>query len=80
MFVHKNSAVTSIFSLMILVGISFFWGALFLSNLRISFSISSAYFFEMKYFVALFLNCKNARVTFILQNGFENWTINVFSN
>ena len=35
----------------------------------------------MKYFVlALFLNCKNAWVTFILQYGFENWIINVFSN
>ena len=32
----------------------------------------------MKYFVlALFLNYKNAWVTFILQYGFENWIIKV---
>ena len=35
----------------------------------------------MKYFVlAVFLNCKNARVIFIFQNGFENWILNVFGN
>ena len=45
------------------------------------FNFTYVYFFEMKYFVlALFLNCKNAWVTFILQYGFENWIINVFSN
>ena len=35
--------------------------------------------FQAKCFVlAAFLNCKNARVIFIFQNGFENWILNVF--
>ena len=35
----------------------------------------------MKYFVlAIFLNSKNARVSFMFQYGFENWIFNVFGN
>ena len=35
----------------------------------------------MKYIVlAIFLNCKNIRVIFIFQNGFENWILNDFCN
>ena len=68
MLVHKNSATISVFPLMILVGISVLRGTLVLQNLRISFLIPPMY------------TSANARVIFILQYGFENWIINVFSN
>ena len=35
----------------------------------------------MKCFVlAVFLNCKSARLIVVFQNGFENWILNVFGN
>ena len=82
MLVHKKSANISIFSLIILVGISVFCEALVLSDLKnFIFNFSNVHFLEIKSFVlAVFLNCKNARVIFIFQNGFENWILNVSGN
>ena len=82
MLAHKKFANISIFSLIILVGISVFCEALVLSNLRIIFRLhqSSLLQNEMFFVLAVFLNCKNARVIFIFQNGFENWILNVFGN
>ena len=82
-----KSANISIFPLTILVGISFFYEALDLPNLRISFSTSPLFtssrwnvLFLLGFFFFFFLNCKNARVIFIFQNGFESWILNVSGN
>ena len=82
MLAHKKSANISIFSFIILVGISVFCEALVLSNLRVFFfQLPQCSLLRNEIFVlAVFLNSKNARVIFIFQNGFENWILNVFSN
>ena len=73
LFTHCKNCI-AIFSLIIPVGISVFVKLFF-------FNFPNVHFFEMKCFVlAVFLNCKNAWMIFIFQNGFENWILNVFGN
>ena len=79
MFVYKKSANMSKFSLIILLTVSECWEALFLSNLSMSFFMSSMLSSEKRLlFFTIALYCKYVWVIFVFINYFKSSIYYVF--